>query len=339
LIIGGTAVGSVIQYKGTSGNGTSTVAAHQFLVGNNGATPALSITNANEFLIHGNAIYLAKSVVTSTNHSFYGTALNTYMNAYTASGTLNLTVNTNLRQYYNDYQSKYTGAVFSGSLGTDGVYMITPGAAINLSAGVEINMFKIPSFTWTWNTGALATQKFNVIKSPTLAFNGASTATDVYGLYVEAATAGTNAIITNNYAAGFGGNIKIDAATANVFIGTTGSFIRDTSGVLRVSSSNSSNLELAYNATSVKMTIGSAGVSVTDSVDLVFGTINGTKIGTATTQKLSFWNATPIVQPTTAVTSSTIVGGAGTTVKEDHTFDGYTIGQVVKALRNAGLLA
>ena len=36
-------------------------------------------------------------------------------------------------------------------------------------------------------------------------------------------------------------------------------------------------------------------VSLTDT-NLIFGTTTGTKLGTATTQKLSFWNATPVVQ-------------------------------------------
>jgi len=40
-----------------------------------------------------------------------------------------------------------------------------------------------------------------------------------------------------------------------------------------------------------------------------------------------------------SVTAATVVGGAGTTVKEDHTFDGYTIAQVVNALRTMGILA
>ena len=70
-----------------------------------------------------------------------------------------------------------------------------------------------------------------------------------------------------------------------------------------------------------------------------FGTGTGTKIATATTQKIGFWNATPIVQPTTAVAAATVVSGTGGTVKHDDTFDGYTLQQVVKALRNAGLLA
>lgn len=37
-------------------------------------------------------------------------------------------------------------------------------------------------------------------------------------------------------------------------------------------------------------------VSYTDSVNLAFGSTGGTKIGTATTQKIGFWNATPVVQ-------------------------------------------
>lgn len=68
-------------------------------------------------------------------------------------------------------------------------------------------------------------------------------------------------------------------------------------------------------------------------------TTTGTKIGTATTQKLGFWNATPIVQPTTAVTASTFVANTSGIANDTATFDGYTIGQVVKALRNIGILA
>jgi hypothetical protein len=82
------------------------------------------------------------------------------------------------------------------------------------------------------------------------------------------------------------------------------------------------------------------GITLGDAQNIAFNTTTGTKIGAATTQKLSFWNATPIVQPTTAVASATVVHtGGGTNIKTDDTFDGYTIAQVVKALRNAGLLA
>ena len=58
-----------------------------------------------------------------------------------------------------------------------------------------------------------------------------------------------------------------------------------------------------------------------------------------TSQKLSLWNATPIVQPTTAVAAATFVANTSGIVNDTATFDGYTIGQIVKALRNIGALA
>jgi hypothetical protein len=67
----------------------------------------------------------------------------------------------------------------------------------------------------------------------------------------------------------------------------------------------------------------SGNKTVFDGVNLVLGTTTGTKLGTAVTQKLGFWNVTPVVQPAaaaqaaaaaqtqTAVTDST--GGAVST--------------------------
>lgn len=80
-------------------------------------------------------------------------------------------------------------------------------------------------------------------------------------------------------------------------------------------------------------------ISHNDAVDLIFGTTTGTKIGTATTQKIGFWNTTPIVQPTTAIAASTFAANTSGIVDDTATFDGYTIGQITKALRNLGILA
>jgi hypothetical protein len=44
----------------------------------------------------------------------------------------------------------------------------------------------------------------------------------------------------------------------------------------------------------------SGNKSLADSANIVLGTTTGSKIGTATTQKLAFYNATPIVQPAAA---------------------------------------
>lgn len=51
-------------------------------------------------------------------------------------------------------------------------------------------------------------------------------------------------------------------------------------------------------------TIG-ADSTLSDGVDLAVGTSTGTKIGTASTQKLSFWNATPVTRSTMGYTFAT----------------------------------
>lgn len=65
----------------------------------------------------------------------------------------------------------------------------------------------------------------------------------------------------------------------------------------------------------------------------------GFKIGTATTQKIGFWNATPVVQPTTGISAGAFVANTSGISDDTATFDGYTVGQVVAALRQIGVLA
>jgi hypothetical protein len=91
---------------------------------------------------------------------------------------------------------------------------------------------------------------------------------------------------------------------------------------------------------SSKLKIDNTGtMTYADAANIAFGTTTGTKHGTATTQKQSFWNATPIVQPTTAVTAAAFVGNTSGTLNDSATYGGYTIGQVVAALKAVGLLA
>jgi hypothetical protein len=80
-------------------------------------------------------------------------------------------------------------------------------------------------------------------------------------------------------------------------------------------------------------------LTLADTINLILNTGTGSKIGTATSQKLGFWNTAPVVQPTTANAAATLVPNTSGIVDDTATFDGYTIGQVVKALRNMGLLA
>lgn len=52
------------------------------------------------------------------------------------------------------------------------------------------------------------------------------------------------------------------------------------------------------------------GVTISDAKNIVLNTTTGTKIGTATSQKLGFWNVTPIIQPASANQAAVATTGA-----------------------------
>lgn len=240
--------------------------------------------------------------------------------------------------------SYYNGIATSGSVVG---YLFTSSSNTGQTASAEIPSFKLVNGTRTWAAGAITTQREFYITSPTYAFASASTITNAYGAYFEAPTAGTNATITNNYAAGFGGNV---ICTGFFRSGTyvyaendfriAGAVVLDySSTTLQVATSSFfQSLSLRTNGVT-RLALSTTDLTFSDSYNLIFNATTGTKIGTATTQKLAFWNATPIVQPTTAVAAATFVANTSAIANDTATFDGYTIGQIVKALRNAGLLA
>jgi hypothetical protein len=178
-----------------------------------------------------------------------------------------------------------TQAALSSSWAT--ALTVTPGAHTSITNTLENINNDFSAVTQTWaGGGTVATQRGTYFRSQTLAGASAQTFTNAYTVYIDAPTQGTNATITNSFALGLNGNLKI-----------------------------------------------------LDGFNLVFDTTTGTKHGTATTQKQSFWNATPIVQPTTGVAAATFTANTSAIANDTATWDGYTVGQVVKALRNMGLLA
>jgi hypothetical protein len=64
--------------------------------------------------------------------------------------------------------------------------------------------------------------------------------------------------------------------------------------------------------------VANAGISVADAQNIALATTTGTKIGTAATQKLGFWNAAPAVQPT-AIANITTTASTGTLPTADNT--------------------
>lgn len=133
------------------------------------------------------------------------------------------------------------------------------------------------------------------------------------------------------------------ASTSCIYIGneTKAFTATDTNAIVigNQALSNGSNTTVIGNSSTTNAYIN-GNINIFDGKNIVFDSGTGTQIGTAASQKLAIWGKTPIVQPTTAGGSATVVSpGAGSTIKTDDTFDGYTLAQVVRALRNIGVLA
>lgn len=94
-----------------------------------------------------------------------------------------------------------------------------------------------------------------------------------------------------------------------------------------------------------RLTIGTAALTFADGFNMVTNATTGSKIGTATTQKIGFWNATPVAQYATTGTTTGFTAGGGTTATDASTFTGnqgataYTVGDIVRALKLAGIIA
>ena len=207
----------------------------------------------------------------------------------------------------------------------------------------------------TWNTtGTPTAVKVNITDT---ASNGSSLLMDLQTTGVSQFSvnkAGGLTAKTGVFSAN-AGNLSSIAASNYALSGTSAVSMVDLAGTWNTTGTPSAikvNItDTASNAASLLMDLQVGGtsqfsvakggsVTVADAANFVVGTSTGTKIGTATSQKIGFWNAAPIVQPTTGVAAATVAAtGVGDVVAASTTFDGYTIGQIVKALRNAGLLA
>lgn len=143
-------------------------------------------------------------------------------------------------------------------------------------------------------------------------------------------------IKTNAYSDG----LHIKDSTGTVF----GGLFVETTQFAFVTRSNH-GFRIGTNDTT-RLTISSSGdFTYGDGLNFVFGTTTGTKIGTGTTQKIGFFNATPVAQQSGTGTATGFTAGSGTAVNDASTFTGavgstaYRISDIVKALKNLGLLA
>ena len=93
-------------------------------------------------------------------------------------------------------------------------------------------------------------------------------------------------------------------------------------------------LRLSYDATNfASCTVTSAGNLTINSAGTTRGVVIESSGG-----RLGFYGATAIAKATTGYTAGTFTANTGTAVNDASTFEGYTLKQVVKILKDLGLL-
>lgn len=134
-----------------------------------------------------------------------------------------------------------------------------------------------------------------------------------------------------------GVSVTAAASGGGVAVAALGS----TNEAMTVDAKGSGTLTLNGTATG-NVVVGSALAFATDASaakSIVAGTTNGLKIGTATTQKLGFFNTTPVVQPAHAdqAAVSAISGGESPTESEHNALITLVLA-IRTALVNLGLI-
>lgn len=224
-IIGGTGATSVIDYMGSSNASvTLTAAAHEWWVGNSGATTAgriyhngnINLGNAatgnqrifqvgqdTAFLSIGSittsgsslGVYANQTTPSGSNYSFNLTSANTAINAPTT--TLNLQVGSNTRNAITTNTHVLSvGATTGGTVN----FSWTAANSTVVTASTAVPKFLFTLGTAQWSTGSLAaTEKFINITQPGISFVGASTATLAATMGISGAVdSSTNAVITTS---------------------------------------------------------------------------------------------------------------------------------------------
>lgn len=212
-IIGGTAVGDILTLKGTTGNGTSSVAAIQLLVGNNGGTAGVKVYNSgqvdlptigtNGISFQGlvgttttTALYMNQSTPSATNYTLWATAAGqTVLNA---PSSINIRINDGNRMVIGS--SGYNIATGQGTAGTS-IWQLTFSNNSSQTAGTNVPKWIATLGTTSWATGSLVQADFVQWTQPSVLFSGASTATLASTFTINGAPiASTNATITSSAA-------------------------------------------------------------------------------------------------------------------------------------------
>ncbi len=251
-----------------------------------------------------------------------------------------------------NYVSLHKSALTSSQAGQ--IYFSADAALTAVAPTLMVDLRKADKTFTDISTNALA-----VTTNGTIIFNeGRITSLDNATIGATTAAAGTftsisasDGNITNV------GDINCDSISADdaatglnvIFDGTdTGdnkiTLTDNLASALDITESSNSYLKFTTTNSGEKVVLGK-DLDISGDHDLIIGTSTGTKIGTATNQKIGFFNATPVIQQSGTGETTGFTASSGTAVNDDSTFTGnvgstaYRINDVVKALKNLGILA
>lgn len=239
--------------------------------------------------------------------------------------------------------SVQSGGNFAASNATDYAIVIPN---VGMFDAVRLYLVSISSGSYLGTVYGLTEQEARDMNFPVSIVN-AATAQTITSTSATAFSVGrqgsTNPVLNVNANTGsvVTGITIVGAATGGGVAITATDSGTDTALILNAKGTGGISLNATATGT---VTIGSS-LTFADAKNIVFNATTGTKIGTATTQKLAFYNSTPITQPAANTDTTTGAAGGTTAIYLNTTFTGaggtaaFTVGGVITQLKALGLLA
>lgn len=362
LLVGDTGnIPALATLTGTTNQVVVTNAAHSITLSTPQDIATASTPTFGGLTLAGQLVMAANTIQFTDVTAVYGGAANILDIRNGTSATLTRFLNTYTDATHNEYFSIdwqtqaniLTMQTQKGSAGgTARVWNLRYG-------GIAANAMAIPIATTSPVDLSAGIARSSVCTTGAVAVSRSSTLTATSGTHPELSVTGSFAPTANNTTTYIGVNVAPSwSQTSNnstggmysVYINPTINLstagtkssghdalrIAVVETALGTGAQNLINAMAGTSGTTPIFSVSNAGVTTwADAANLVFGSSSGTKIGTATTQKIGFYNVTPIIQPsaytqtysTTTKTHSNPTAAAVATTGAALTSYGYTESQ------------